>query len=59
MRFDTDKSGYILTTEQLDYLFREREELKEQVENGKSIFGSIKYREVARTDYKVYFKVEW
>lgn len=31
----------------------------EKVENGKSIFGSIKYREVARTDYKVYFKVEW
>ena len=36
MKFDTDKGGYILTTEQLDDLFREREELKKQVENGKS-----------------------
>ena len=42
MRFDTDKGGYILTTEQLDDLFREREELKKQVENGKSAIDTNK-----------------
>lgn len=31
----------------------------EKVENGTGIFGNKKYKEITKTDYKLYFELEW